>query len=428
MEKKEARIKCSGCGASYKLKIPVTEKPVNFKCKKCGKVLKLKVKSSLPGETKPAPRGDDAFVLETSQLPDSRDYYDRPAPPPKTASFVEGHEFVQAAGVRRPREADRQWMVLDEELIKGPFTKSEVIRMIKAKDISPDSPIRMGERPWLKASELPDFREHFPLGGKKGAAVLDTISLLEGEEPREEGKPSASFIKDLPTVLSYPTTNPIPVAIFAGIAFVGSTSLSLDVLIGLPLSVILWILLYGYLAGVMNLSTISASEPPPAWNFGNVKEMLGAGLGVFLVFLVYSIVPVLLMILAAAYFFQNGEDALGYVFTAGTVVVFAGTLLLIPACLLNLRASGKMAVALHPGKSLDLIKKVGRPYLMLAIISIGLGLACFFVVYGGFFLSLVVDFGFIFSGLLIAAVLAYIHFVWFHLLGMFAGENKQVLA
>ncbi len=54
MEKKEARIKCSGCGSSYKVKIPVTDKPVSFKCKKCGKVLKLRIKSVSPEADVPA--------------------------------------------------------------------------------------------------------------------------------------------------------------------------------------------------------------------------------------------------------------------------------------------------------------------------------------------------------------------------------------
>ena len=62
MEKKEARIKCSGCGTSYKVKIPVTDKPVSFKCKKCGKVLKLKVKAAeAPPAPPPPPRPEMDF-------------------------------------------------------------------------------------------------------------------------------------------------------------------------------------------------------------------------------------------------------------------------------------------------------------------------------------------------------------------------------
>ena len=78
MEKKEARIKCSGCGASYKLKIPVTDKPVSFKCKKCGKVLKLKVKPSSEGARgQTVEESSKQPEFETTQLPDAGDYQDR---------------------------------------------------------------------------------------------------------------------------------------------------------------------------------------------------------------------------------------------------------------------------------------------------------------------------------------------------------------
>lgn len=427
MEKKEARIKCSGCGAPYKLKIPVTEKPVSFKCKKCGKVLKLKVKQSSEGEPRSAFEAESKPEFETTQLPDTDYYQDRPGPPPRTASFVEGHEFVQAPPVRAGQEVGRQWMILADELIKGPFTGTEVIDMIKTKEVSPDTSVRMGERPWLKASEIPDFKVYFPVLPRKGAAVLDTISLLEGEEAAPEGQPSALFFRQLPAVFTYPVANPIALAIFAAAVFVGATALSLNLLIGFPLNVLLWILLYGYLAEVMSTSILSSKEPPPAWNIASMTQMIRDGVGLFVVFLVYTIFPVMLLLLGAAYCFRNGEDTIGYTLIGVTMLAFAGTLLLIPACLINLRVSGSMGAALSPGRALFVIKKGGRPYLMLAAVSIMIGLLCMAATYGGFFLSVAVDFGFIISGLLMAAVLSFAHFFWFHVLGLFTGENKKVL-
>lgn len=427
MEKKEARIKCSGCGAPYKLKIPVTEKPVSFKCKKCGKVLKLKVKQSSEQEPLSASEAGSKPEFEMTQLPDADYYQDRPGPPPGTASFVEGHEFVQAPTARSVQEPGRQWMILADELIKGPFTGTEVIDMIKTTEVAPDTSVRMGERPWLKVSEIPDFKAYFPVPPGKGAAVLDTISLLEGEEAAPTGQPTALFFKQRRAVFTYPVASPTALAIFAAAVFLGSTVLSLDLLIGLPLNLLLWILLYGYLAEMMSTSMLSSKEPPPAWNIANMKQMALDGLGIFVVFLVYTIIPVMLLLLGAVYCFRNGEDTIGYALIGATVLAFAGTLLLIPACLINLCLSGSMGAALSPGRALFVIKTGRRPYLMLAAVSIVIGLVCMAVTYGGFFLSIAVDFGFVVSGLLMAAVLSYAHFLWFHLLGLFAGENRKML-
>ena len=101
MEKKEARIKCSGCGSSYKVKIPVTDKPVSFKCKKCGKVLKLRIKSVSPEADAPtAPSFQTAMdsepEFERTQLPDSDAYDDRAQESSVNAPTLEPHFFGQA--------------------------------------------------------------------------------------------------------------------------------------------------------------------------------------------------------------------------------------------------------------------------------------------------------------------------------------------
>jgi len=177
----------------------------------------------------------------------------------------------------------------------------------------------------------------------------------------------------------------------------------------------------------MSTSMLSSKEPPPAWNIANMKQMILDGLGMFVVFLVYAIIPVMLLLLGAVYCFRNGEDAIGYALMGATVLAFAGTLILIPSCLINLRLSRSMGAALSLGRALFVIKKGGRPYLMLAAVSITIGLVCMVATYGGFFLSIAIDFGFVVSGLLMAAVLSYVHFLWFHVLGLFTGENKKVL-
>src|SRR5271157_2547339 len=74
MEKTEARVKCSGCGTHYKLKFPVTDKPIRFQCKKCGKVLTLRIKppaQTAPIQpTHPQPAPQVMPQLETTQLQD----------------------------------------------------------------------------------------------------------------------------------------------------------------------------------------------------------------------------------------------------------------------------------------------------------------------------------------------------------------------
>ncbi len=54
MEKKEVRLKCSGCGTAFKLKVPVTDKPLMFTCKKCGKAMRLRLQAPGKQQTVPA--------------------------------------------------------------------------------------------------------------------------------------------------------------------------------------------------------------------------------------------------------------------------------------------------------------------------------------------------------------------------------------
>lgn len=428
MEKKEARIKCNGCGTSYKLKIPVTDKPVSFKCKKCGKILKLKVKAASG-----SPPSDPSMEFETSQLPDSDRYEDKAPSSPDLESLLGGYEFSQSsAPSTAEKDADRQWLVLAEDLIKGPYTKSEVVQMIQSGDIAPETSIRMGERPWLKAVELPDFREFFTTSrSQPQAAALETISLLDSKETDDTVRePSgAPFLKEFSTVLTYPVSGglPIPLGIFAGIVFVFSTIFSRNPLIGLPLNIAAWMVLYGYLSQLMGQTVSSPDAPPPQWNFADVKHMVVEGARNFVVLLVYTIVPSGLALLVMTYFFVNRSLTIGYLMFVVTILIFVGSLFAVPAGLVTLLASGNIAAALNPKRLLAVITGGGRPYLTLAVISIAMGLPCLFVTLLGLYVSELIPVGFVVSGLLMAVAISYAHFIWFHVMGRFAGENRKVV-
>ncbi len=438
MEKKEARIKCSGCGASYKIRIPVTDKPVSFKCKKCGKVLKLKVKASA-APSQPSRPGMDfrpPTNFETTQLPDEDGYQDSVGPTPsKPAGFVEHHTF-EAASVAPPQEdEERRWVVLARDKINGPFTASEVVSMIQTGEVNPQTSLRMGERPWVKASEVAEFKGFFfePLKNAGGAA-LETISLLdkEDEEEASTGAPaSAPMFRQLPSIVSYPISGgkPLPLAIFAGIVLVASVALSFNLVIGFALSILLWLPLYGYLSDLMNQSKMNPQNPPPDWDFSRIKVMLADGLKIFLVFLVYTLVPVILALLGVVYCFLNQDATLGYALVALCFVLYFGSIFAVPAGLVIVGGTGSIGSALNPGIVLGIITKGGRSYFMLAVFSMLVSLICLAITFVGvMFLTNVMPAGLVVSGLLMAIILSYAHFVWFHVLGRFSAENKKLLA
>jgi len=445
MEKKEARIRCNGCGTSYKLKIPVTDKPVSFKCKKCGKVLKIQIKSVHDAEAPPAgpviqppeaPSYETALPteFETTQLPDTADYQDSAGQPPmKQATFVESHEFGQVELAPPPEEdRSRRWLVLSADLIKGPFTDNEIVRMIKDKEIVAGTSLRLGDRPWIKASEIAQFREMFEQQDR--GAKIEGMSSISLSFENDEGAADVPivgprFYQQLSSVLLYPVAGGKPVAlgIFAGIAFVLSAVLAFEFLIGLPLNILGWMLLYGYLAGLMNYSMQFPSNPPPAWNFARAQEMGLRGARVFAVLAAYSLVPATICLLAMIAFFLRGSPELGYVFLGLTIVIFAATMFVVPAALVILGTSKKLGAALSPSKIVAVVTKGGKPYLMLGVFSVAIGLCCMVATVMGVFLVDIPTAGFVLAGLIMALLMSYVHFVWFHVLGRFSTENRPLM-
>jgi hypothetical protein len=439
MEKKEARIKCSGCGTSYKLKIPVTEKPVSFKCKKCGKVLKIRIKGPEPQTTATPPEPERPISempeFETTQLPETGDYHDVPAPPGslRTPSAVESHFFAQA--VPQPPPSDdvrRRWLMLSDEMVRGPYTDEEIVSMIHNGEITAETSLRMGERPWVKAVEISNFRELFPPSQRASRAPLAAITLLD-KEPQEadhEGPVSGRpFYAELPAVIPYPVAQGQwqPLAIFAGITFVLSALLTLEFFVGLLLNLIGWALLFGYLLSVMQQSKNSPQSPPPEWDFPRAKNMIVSGAKVLAVFLVYSLVPVTIFLLLMMAFFLNDLAILGYVFMLLTVLVYAASLFVLPAALLVMGNTEEIGDALNPGKALSIVKSGGQPYQMLAVVSLAAGIACMLVTLLAVFLVDIPIAGFIIAGVLMAAVFSYGHFIWFHVLGRFSRENPNLM-
>ncbi|MBI4966078.1 MAG: DUF4013 domain-containing protein [Desulfomonile tiedjei] len=440
MEKKEARIKCSGCGTSYKVKVPVTDKPVSFKCKKCGKVLKLKIKPTMPLETTPQPSAAPAVTqmpeLETTQLPDMGSFQDAPLPPKLQRASVVEHLFLdhpEDAPVAAQAEKSRSWIVLADDVIKGPLTDQDIMTMIESGEVTADTSLRLGERPWIKASEIPDFRSFFP-GRHQGtkAGAFASMSMLEREglgAIEGEGATGLPFFAEFPALISYPLAGGkgTSLLIFAGIAFLFATVLSLDFLLGLPLNLLGWILLYGYLANLMRTSTESPHSPPPAWDFSRVKDLAYSGLNVMVLVCVYSLIPVGICLLFMIFFFLNSMPALGYTFFALTILIYVGSLYVLPGSLAALGATGKLGSALKPSNIRNIMGNGGRPYLMLAAVSIAAGLACMLAAVAAVFLVDATDVGFVAAGLFMALVLSYGHFVWFHVLGRFAAENPMLM-
>jgi hypothetical protein len=449
MDKKEARITCSGCGTSYKLKIPVTEKPVSFKCKKCGKVLKIRIAAtsgqapSPPPSAPPvpapdpemAPTFDDVPLFETTQLPDS-DYSSSGS---SSQSFFEGqlqgfedHIFSQSTERPPPPEDApvRRWIVLSGDMVKGPFSDDEIVSMIKDGDVVAETSLRRGERPWIKACEIAVFRRYFPQGSLPPEGPLAAMKLLdEPAEKKGETKDGPRlFFTSVGDLLPYPVSggNWQSLAIFLGIAFVLSSVLSLQFWVGLPLNLLGWVLLYGYLAGLMHESGRSAAGAPPPWNFSQVKTMITEGVGVLAVLLVYCLVPTVIFLLLMIASFLNSMTGLGYAFMVVTVLVYAGSLFVAPAALVIFEKSEQLGTALNPARIMKIVKRGGQPYRALSVFSMVAGLSAMLVTILAVFLGDIPDAGFLVAGFVMAMVLSYGHFVWFHVIGRFSGENAKL--
>ena len=435
MEKQEARIKCTGCGSSYKLKVPVTDKPVNFKCKKCGKILKVKItaadgKQPAAQPAPPPPPQSDAPVpgLETTQLPEFDDFFDsggaggqageasqpgfqldptlalfstdRPGSEgPKIKPtldetvripepvFEQGYadqllpppkEETKPSPPPRKRRAERRWLALDDEQVKGPFTDDEVVAQIEDEEITAETPLRMGQRPWIKAAQVADFKHCFHKGRpiRSGAKRADPGEYEDDtHEPEEPEIKETPFYEEFKDIAPYPlgSGNWQPVAIFAGAAFVLCTILSFNFFIGLPISIAGWILLYGYLSTLRDHTKNEPKAPPPAWDFSQIKEMALGGVPVFVLLLVYSLIPVTICLLIMIACFLNNMEMLGYLFMAVTVLVFVASMFVVPAALAIQDERGSLSAGLNPGKILKLMFKGSTPYKMLGATSIGGG-------------------------------------------------------
>ncbi len=424
MEKKDALIKCSGCGTSYKLKIPVTDKPLRFQCKKCGKNLTIRMKPS-PEQT-PQPQPGEATPsfgmlpgIETTQLPDAPDFSEETVPPATRHQSIE--EGVEQA---LPQvTADRRWLVLSHEQVKGPFSDDEISSMIKSGEVAPDTSLRMGQRPWIRASQVPWFRDLFDREQAAPRAARTKVRDEEAEQPT-----SSPFYEEWGKVVPYPfrAGNWQPVAIFLAITFAVFTALAFEFTVGLLVSIIGWTVLYGYLAALAGVSVESPDEPPPAWDFSNVKNLLSDGIKVLLVLAICCLIPTVICLLLMITFFLNDMEMVGYIFLVITIAVYAASLFVVPAGLVILEKTRSVGSTLSPSRLLALIKRGDKPYLMLAGLSILIGLVCLLVAFAALFLVEFNEFAFIAVGLLMAAVFTYVHFVWFHILGRYTRENPQI--
>ncbi len=261
------------------------------------------------------------------------------------------------------------------------------------------------------------------------------MTLVDGTEASGKDEPSGPlFYEQLSGIVHYPVSGGgwQPLAIFAGIAFVLCAALSFEFLVGLPISLIGWVLLYGYLGSLMQTSSEAPISPPPNWNFGAAKDMVIQGGKILLVVVVCSLLPVGILVIGMITCFLNSEQLVRYVLMGLTLLVYAASLFMVPAALVVLGRSQQVKTAFSPGKIMALVKMGGQPYRMLALVSLATGLICMLAVFLAMFLVEIPDVGFLVSGLVMALVLSYGHFVWFHVLGRFSGENgkltSQILA
>jgi hypothetical protein len=120
-------------------------------------------------------------------------------------------------------------------------------------------------------------------------------------------------------------------------------------------------------------------------------------------------------------------EMIGYVFMLIAVAIYAATLFIVPAGLVILAKTESLGSALSPPRLLTLIKRGDKPYLMLAVISVVIGLVCMLVVLSALFLVELSNMAFAVVGLLMAVAFTYMHFIWFHVLGRYAGENSKLV-
>ena len=322
------------------------------------------------------------------------------------------------------------WIFLAADKIRGPFTNEQIRGMIKKGEIGPDTSMRRGERPWVAAGTVPDFAHVFRDITKPPRPVRpDSTGLADSGEAGAAVRSGASprpLQEELSEIFPYPMRggNWQPLAIFAGIAFVLSAAICLDFMLGLLINLLGWLFLYGYLYTLMTRSMESPETPPPTWNFAAAKEMLTEGAKVFGVLFVFSLLPVAILLTLTIAFFLNDEQVLGLLVLVLTLIVFTASLFVVPAGLVVLAGTGNTGWAVNPSRVMGIVKHGGRPYLTLAAVSVAAGLACMAAAMLSVFLADIPLAGFLVGGLLMAIVFSYGHFIWFHLVGRYAGENR----
>ena len=172
------------------------------------------------------------------------------------------------------------------------------------------------------------------------SAGISLEGLWEGSD--QDAGEDIALDRDLGALLRYPIRDGSwqPLAIFAGLAFVLSVALSLDFIIGLPISILGWILLYGYLGLLVRHSAKFPDSAPPGWDFSKAALMGRTGAEIFVVLLAYSLAPVALLLVLMIACFLNGMALPGYLFMILTVAVYVGSVLVVPASLVVLESSG----------------------------------------------------------------------------------------
>jgi hypothetical protein len=422
MEKKEVRVKCSGCGTHYKIKFPVSDKPVRFQCKKCGKTLALRMKAAdqaATGQVAPAePAPEMMPQFETTQLPDWQ-----PPDEPSSPAQPGGVDQAAPAPSQSSTPEDRRWLVLTDEQVKGPFNNDEIADMIKTRFINAETSLRMGQRPWIKAAQVPDFRSLFP---EIDSGEDESAQIHPGQKAgRHTENLIGSLLAQLVHAIPYPFSggNWQPLAIFAAVVFVLSIVLFFDFMIGLPVAIVGWTLLYGYLADLMKTSSDAPGKSPPPVDFSGIRQMVSAGMKIFCVMAIYTLVPVSICLLFMIFFFLNGMELLGYIFIAVTIAVYVISLYLASAGLLILGKSQKLGQALNPSIIIGVAAKSGGTYTGLGFSIIIIGIVCMLSVLAAVFITDLLPLGFLFASLIMTLVLSYGNFMWFHLLGTYLKMN-----
>jgi hypothetical protein len=361
-------------------------------------------------------------------MPDEDAYQGSPAAAlSDTPSSVAGDSVSTPLGTQEG-EGDPRWVFMAGDMVQGPFTDEEMRGMIHHGDVLPDTPIRMGERPWVPAGKIGIFQQLFIAARASETAGEDV------ESPPGRERVTSAATQRLTEALSeetiggflYPVRDGkwLPLAIFAGIAAVLSTILCFDFTIGIIVNVLAWAVLYGYLVSLMHESRDHPTEPPPGWDFGRIKQMAVSGAKVLAVLVPLCLLPTSLCVVLMIYFFLNAMSLLGYVFVLLVVVVFAVTLLAVTAGLSVLARTGSVVAALNPLGILSAIRNGGSEYRKLAVHSLVVGMACMLVTLLAVFLTDIPGLGFVVAGLLMGVVFSYGHFIWFHELGRFSSQDQ----